>query len=175
MIHNICSTAVLSVSFLLLYMTAASQTNVPNSLRKIISIESPALHGQGGYTTKLGDINGDGWPDFAVSAEYDDMNQTRIFYGGPGILDDKWDDSVAGGKNAIAGDFNGDGFTDLVCDKSRTGLNDGNEDTLFFYMGRQSPGLRLDTIPAFKFPGGTACRIPFPGRARERGGCRGAR
>ncbi len=97
----------------------------------------------------LGDINGDGWPDFGVSVG--GRRQFWIYYGGPGILDDKVDAILVGGRNAAIGDFNGDGYPDLISVKPI--LSDvANFDTAYVYLGKSGPGLMLDTIPAFKIP-----------------------
>ncbi len=99
----------------------------------------------------LGDINGDGWPDFGVSVG--GRRQFWIYYGGPGILDDKVDAILVGGRNAAIGDFNGDGYPDLISVKPI--LSDvANFDTAYVYLGKSGPGLMLDTIPAYKIPSG---------------------
>ncbi len=75
---------------------------------KILGADHPGL---GAYIAGLGDVNGDGYGDFAVSSTLD---TTFIFFGGPN-LDDHADLFVlGGGRGIVAGDINGDGYTDLV-------------------------------------------------------------
>ncbi len=75
---------------------------------KILGADHPGL---GAYITGLGDVNGDGYGDFAVSSTLD---TTFIFFGGLN-LDDQADFFVlGGGAGIVAGDIDGDGYTDLV-------------------------------------------------------------
>jgi hypothetical protein len=79
---------------------------------EILAKIQPKNHpGFGRWTAPLGDINNDGYDDFAVSTLAD---TTFIFLGGD-PLDHEADFFVLGGAMGIcAGDFNGDGLVDLV-------------------------------------------------------------
>ncbi|MBR9974886.1 MAG: VCBS repeat-containing protein, partial [Bacteroidetes bacterium] len=71
-------------------------------------------HDHPGFPTtavRLGDINGDGYDDFAMTSLVDTV---FIFFGGDS-LDSELDGYVLGGSNgAVAADFNGDGIIDLA-------------------------------------------------------------
>jgi hypothetical protein len=85
----------------------------------------------------LGDINNDGYPDFAVGAR--NIGKVLIYFGGPGILDSTPDIVLRGGEKMAMGDLNGDNYLDLITRK--------REDTLFIYYGHSPSPLALDTVP----------------------------
>ena len=97
----------------------------------------------------LGDINGDGWPDFATNSLT--LRKTLIYFGGPGILDDVPDVQLEGGYNVLKGDVNGDGYIDIISHKPcKCIVPDLDRDTVFVYLGKPGPGLRLNTTPAVR-------------------------
>ena len=107
-------------------------------LKPILEVENiGSKEALGSGVLGIGDINGDGWPDIAVSAR--DIWKTHIYFGGPVILDGIADVTIPGGAKIGKGDLNGDGIMDLVIA--------GNE-TLYVYLGKPGPGLRIDTIPS---------------------------
>ncbi|OGU39131.1 MAG: hypothetical protein A2315_05285 [Ignavibacteria bacterium RIFOXYB2_FULL_35_12] len=83
-------------------------------LRTILEVEGPINSNiaLGTGIKGLGDVNGDGKADFAVSAW--NAKKTYIYYGGKGIIDGVADDSIPGGGIIETGDLNGDGVLDLV-------------------------------------------------------------
>jgi hypothetical protein len=89
----------------------------------------------------LGDVNGDGWPDFAVSARA--IRKTFIYLGGPGILDDTPDLTIKGGGPMAKGDLNGDGRMDLVV---------ATRETLLVYLGMFPSPVGIDTMPDLIIP-----------------------
>ena len=113
-------------------------------IRSILEVEGPPNSNieLGTGIIGLGDVNGDGNPDFAVSAW--NAKKTYIYYGGKGILDGVADDSIPGGGAIEKGDLNGDGVLDLVIK-----LNGDTSwvDQLAIYLGRKDSAHRYDTIP----------------------------
>ena len=113
-------------------------------IKSILEVEGPVNSdiALGTGIIGLGDVNGDGNPDFAVSAW--NAKKTYIYYGGKGILDGIADDSIPGGGAIEKGDLNGDGITDLVIK-----LNGDTSwiDQLAIYLGRKNTAHRYDTIP----------------------------
>jgi hypothetical protein len=110
-----------------------------------------------------GDLDGDGYPDFAVSAEFAPKSldggqgpgQVYVFRGQPhpGLTTSAWtltgpgDLGSFGAAGAIAGDFNGDGFDDLVIGAYALSMYNGQA---YYYPGGTSgvsDGVRT-TIPA---------------------------
>ncbi len=107
-------------------------------LQPILEVENVgSKEALGSGVLGIGDINGDGWPDVAVSAR--DVRKTYIYFGGPGILDNKADVIIPGGEKIGKGDLNGDGIMDLVI---------AMRDTVLIYIGKIRSGLRIDTLPS---------------------------
>ncbi len=107
--------------------------------------------GLGAQITGLGDVNGDGYGDFAVSSNLD---TTYIFFGGP-LLDEFSDGLVLGGGAAlVAGDINGDGYTDLVTaqlDRNHT-LDPDNRGLIRFYLHNHT-STPYDSLPNLQIAG----------------------
>ena len=114
-------------------------------LKPIITVFGEAFQTfLGTNTLALGDINGDGWPDFAVGAE--GPEELRVYLGGPGILDSVPDLVLQGGFNAVAADINGDGIKDIISMKRETFTC-----SAVVYLGRPDLTLRYDVQPSFIF------------------------
>jgi hypothetical protein len=125
------------VGVLVLTMHGQSTIQPLRTILEVKPIGSGMMLGTG--ILGLGDVNNDGWPDFAVSARA--TSKTFVYYGGPGVLDDTPDLVLKGGAQIGKGDLNGDGRIDLVTSKL---------DTLFLYCGR--PAIpHFDTIPNLVF------------------------
>ena len=87
----------------------------------------------GNYINGLGDINGDGYPDIAVSSE--SPKGTYIFYGGPNATSTPamFVRGSAGPPTRI--DINGDGIPDLVTTEWRPAGFLYSAATMYFYRG----------------------------------------
>ena len=122
------SPRLLLASALILLVLPAAQATEPVVLRAPAwSFEGGQPGASLGVVAGLGDVNGDGFADFAVGAPSFDNGQTNegavyVFHGsaaGPGtlpalILEGQVAGSAFGQSLAGAGDVNGDGFDDLV-------------------------------------------------------------
>jgi hypothetical protein len=80
-------------------------------IKPIVTLE-PRMHtGLGWFPTRLGDLNQDGFDDFAVASMLD---TTFIYYGGKSIGTEPRYKLPGGSGGIAAGDFNGDGRMDLA-------------------------------------------------------------
>mgnify|MGYP001581765813 FL=1 len=133
----------LTITLLLIFITQSMYSQIP-PLRTIMEVEgtlnSDMMLGTG--MLGLGDINNDGYPDFAVGAK--NIGKTLIYFGGPGILDSTPDVTIKGGGGTMQGDINGDGYNDLVISYG---------DTFLVYKGKVPFQLAIDTIPFISFKG----------------------
>lgn len=123
---------------------AYGQVNI-NSMKPVLQQEGKAGETLGCGAVGLGDINGDGYPDFAIGAQ--GVNKLYIYFGGPGILDGEPDIKLDGGEDVLVGDINGDGLKDIISQKY------GIRDTFFIYLGKKTSKLLIDTIPALFIAG----------------------
>jgi hypothetical protein len=133
------------------------KAQVPPSLQRILGMDGDPRDGGevlGAGVLPLGDINGDGWPDVAVASGK--KQKLQMYFGGPGILDGVPDAQIEGGNTAVICDLNGDGYPDIVSYKPcRCTVTFPDYDTVFVYLGKSSPGLRLDTVPLLRIPSET--------------------
>ena len=106
----------------------------------------PKIHtGLGWFTAELGDLNSDGFDDYAVTSSLD---TTFIFYGGvPLPVEPRY--FVLGGSGGVAaGDYNGDGYVDLATTirvSNVTGNPDPERRGLIrvYYNTRSDPPFRI--------------------------------
>ena len=143
-------TTVLFLALFLLAGYSASNSQI-NVLATAIEVEGPIDSNTqlGTSMLGLGDINNDGWADFAVGAG--GPQKAFIYFGGPGILDGIPDLVLEGGGAMAMGDVNGDGYRDLVTVKRRA--TPAALDTLYLYLGHSPGPLKLDTIPTLRIAG----------------------
>jgi hypothetical protein len=122
---NVLWPAALLLQLVLLAPVCAQDAQAPAMLRKspaemgiltgefdTIATVIPKIHtGLGWFTAELGDLDGDGFDDYAVTSSLD---TTFLFYGGvPLPVEPRY--FVLGGSGGVAaGDFNGDGYVDLA-------------------------------------------------------------
>jgi len=101
------------------------------------------------FNVEVHDINKDGKQDIIVG----NWNDTYVYFGGAGVLDNSVDVTYTGRCLAVC-DYNGDGFKDLIAmhltnyDPSRFDY-DGE---ILFYYGSNSTTLAIDTIPEYSIP-----------------------
>jgi hypothetical protein len=120
----------------------------------------------GDHITALGDFNGDGYDDFAVSASalcHNTLHEGRIYiyYGGPNA-DTIADLEINGthdydymGTLMASGDFNGDGFSDLI---SHAGDIYYGERMCIFYGGNP-PDTGIDWVQSYSGGGGGTSKL----------------
>jgi MYXO-CTERM domain-containing protein len=112
--------------------------------------------GLGTVTAAAGDVNGDGFADYAVAApNFGGANNGTVFlyHGGAAGADGTPDGTLTGpagagfGKAvAAAGDINGDGFGDLVVGAPNFGDGQAEEGRIFVYLG-SAGGITAGTAP----------------------------
>ncbi|MDX9759530.1 MAG: FG-GAP and VCBS repeat-containing protein, partial [Bacteroidota bacterium] len=94
----------------------------PDYVLEILTKIQPRNHpGFGRWTAPLGDLDGDGYDDFAVSTLAD---TTFIFLGGDPLDHEPAFFVLGGAMGLTAGDFNGDGLVDIVTARSNLSLPD---------------------------------------------------
>jgi hypothetical protein len=106
-----------------------------------------ALRYAGGTAVPLGDVNGDGFSDFALGSA--GTNAVLIFFGAPGGPPAAPGQTITnaivsfGATVAPAGDVNGDGYYDLL-----VGAPNSGDGRAFVYLGSASG---LNTSPAWSY------------------------
>lgn len=117
----------------------------------------------GTFGTGIGDINGDGFDDFMISAPYFDIatgdeGQTYVYFGGSSL--DTIPDLVIDGDQTLSfsgvtisglGDINGDGFDDFAIGAYARDINAGgdNRGQVSVFFGSSTP----DNIPDMSIDG----------------------
>jgi hypothetical protein len=102
-----------------------------------------------GFNIEAFDMNKDGKLDAVVG----NWNDTYVYYGGYGILDEEKDVTYTGRMLAVC-DYNGDGYKDLIT-MHFTGFDSVIYDytgELLFYWGSSYASLAIDTIPDYSIP-----------------------
>jgi hypothetical protein len=102
-----------------------------------------------GFNIEAFDMNKDGKLDAVVG----NWNDTYVYYGGYGILDNIHDLTYTGRMLAVC-DYNGDGFDDMIT-MHFTGFDSVIYDytgELLFYWGSNNNNIAIDTIPDYSIP-----------------------
>ncbi len=118
----------------------------------------------GNAVAGVGDVNGDGTPDFAVGAKLDDNlasggGMVRVYSGAGFFLIHQWDgpgaDDAMGCAVAGAGDINGDGYDDVIVGaRQRQDGASTNPGYVNVYSGQNGSIL-------YTFTGGTSGNLQF--------------
>ena len=132
-----------AASFLLISLLFFSRAASQDGMTKILEVYGSLHMGLGTGMLGLGDVNHDGWPDFAVSADF--KRKTFIYFGGPGILHGTPDVTLEGGNGIRMGDINGDGKKDLIIAVPSYSNSDSTQIDVYFW--KHSQGFAFDTIP----------------------------
>ncbi len=103
--------------------TAPSVISQPftNEIREIANVRPWAHPSLGWKCAELGDLNGDGYDDYAVSSYTD---TTWIFYGGDPIPHEPEYWILGGTEGLQTADFNGDGLIDIATSISYNSMNE---------------------------------------------------
>jgi len=105
--------------------------------------------------SSVGDVNGDGFSDAAVSSTYYNSYSGRLFIYYGGINMDNSSDIVLSGENPFdefgtkfssAGDVNGDGYSDVIVSSPGYNLSTGR---VYIYYG----GIYMDNVPDMSIAG----------------------
>ena len=128
----------------------------------------------GDSVSSAGDINGDGYDDIIIGAEYADPNgsnsgSTYIIYGKDGDFADNINlsnlvDSVGArldgestndysGISVASGDVNGDGYDDIIIGASGAGPNGSNSGATYVVFGDENGLTTTDGIEVFRIDG----------------------
>jgi hypothetical protein len=127
-----------------------------------------------------GDVNGDGYDDVIVGADYNDAGgenagQAFLYFGGPGmdaVADLTFTGAMAddhfGVTAGTAGDVNGDGYDDVIV--GAYGNDEGGTDAgrAYVYLGGASPNATADVVVT-----GTTSGINFAARVGTAGDVNG--
>lgn len=113
----------------------------------------------GSAVAHVGDLNGDGFADFAVGSpghdtELRNEGAVAVYFGRRGPISSEPDLFLVGrtrdesfGSAIIGGDFNGDGYSDLVVGAPGSNLGQVNGGAVFiFYGGPRGPSSRPGTV-----------------------------
>jgi len=119
-------------------------------------VEGDAL---GSVVAGVGDLNGDGFADFAIGIPGHDTRlrnegAVAVYFGRPGPLPSEPDLFLVGrsrdesfGSAIAGGDFNGDGYADLVVGAPGSYLGEVNAGAVFvYYGGPAGPASRPETV-----------------------------
>ncbi len=102
-----------------------------------------------GFNIEAFDMNKDGKLDAVVG----NWNDSYVYYGGYGILDETHDLTYTGRMLAVC-DYNGDGYEDMITMHftSFDSLIYDYTGELLFYWGSSYASLAIDTIPDYSIP-----------------------
>ncbi len=132
------------VYLLFLFSTLlSSRAFSQDPLTNILEVYGDSAIALGTGMRGLGDVNNDGWDDFAVSAE--GIRKTFIYFGGPGKLHATPDVTLEGGNGIRMGDINGDGKKDLII--AVPSFHNSDSIQVDVYLWKHSQGFAYDTIP----------------------------
>ena len=150
------------------YLYTGSTAGLSTTATATLTSPNPEMDGVfGGAIAPLGDVNGDGFADLAISAQLEDTTETNagrayIYYGSstglpmdPSLTLESPNPDYAGAFGASiarAGDFNADGFSDVLIGAFREGISGSSgAGRLYYFPGRadgiaDAPSLTIDSV-----------------------------
>lgn len=152
----------LAAAVLPVAITYRTHAELPEGLQSVDLLGEQPGHSFGKRVANLGDVNGNGYDDIAISAPYanDGAGMVFIYFGGPTFFNDEPDVILHGqaandqfGMSITGGmDLNGSGYRDIAVGARFSDLGASNAGAVFIFFG----GPSISTTPSLILKGEAA-------------------